>query len=105
MTRCWERAKKLKDGKGPYIPTVRGEVSEEVEAYRQEIAVLRELLKEITETKQGCWRCGKTQEVFETAPACTAKCPRVSLGGSVMFQCFKINTPDGGHQMRPGDQF
>ncbi len=105
VTRCWERAKKLKDGKGPYIPTVRGEVSEEVQAYRQEISVLKGLLKEITEKKQGCWRCGKTQQVFETAPECSATCPRVSLGGSVMFQCFKINTTDGGHENRKGDQF
>ncbi|MCE5194507.1 MAG: hypothetical protein LLF28_03480 [Nitrospiraceae bacterium] len=104
-TRCMERAEKLKENKGPFIPTARGEVKEDMEAYAQQIKILKVLLEKITKTKNGCWRCGKTQEIYPDKKECNINCPNVRLGGNIMFKCFKINTPDGEHVMKIGDQF
>lgn len=107
-TRCMERLEKLKENKGPFIPKPRGEVKEEVEAYSQQIGLLKNLLDSAAKSgnqKEGCWRCGQTREVYSSKKDCNVICPKVHLGGAIMFKCFKINAPNGEHVSRINDQF
>jgi hypothetical protein len=88
FTQCRERLKKKMVG----VLTARGEVREDIAAYTQEIQQLKDLLARASKSsKGGCWRCGKTQVVYPTAPECNEKCEKVRLGGSIMFKCWKLN--------------
>jgi len=88
FTQCRERLTKKMVG----VLTARGEASEDAAAYTLEIQQLKDLLAQASKSsKGGCWRCGKTQVVYPTAPECNDKCEKVRLGGSIMFKCWKLN--------------
>ncbi|MCJ7546754.1 MAG: lipocalin family protein [Deltaproteobacteria bacterium] len=100
-TQCRERLKKKMVG----VLTARGEAREDVAAYALEIQQLKDLLAEASKSsKGGCWRCGKTQVVYPSAPVCNEKCEKVRLGGSIMFKCWKLNEK-GEHILTPGNRF
>jgi hypothetical protein len=106
--KCTDRMLDTSSKKGPFIVTPRGEIHEDLEAYDLEITVLKDVLDKVLKSKkatEGCWRCGRTQEVFSGKVECNVNCPKVGLGGSLVFKCFKINTKDGDHVNRLGDQF
>lgn len=95
---CQQRKKDNK------LATPYGMSLEEVETHKLEIKKLTELLAKIKKTPNGCWRCGKTKEIFFDAAECNEKCPAVTLGGNLVYKCFKLNEK-GEHVMGLDNQF
>jgi len=96
--RCDERKKENK------LLTPYGFSLEEATAHELELELLVELLNEIKKAPKGCWRCGKTKEIYFDAAECNRKCEDVKLGGNLVFKCFKLNEK-GEHIMGIDNQF
>lgn len=84
-TKCLERV----DKKLITVFTPRGEAKEEVEAYTQSIALLRELLKKV---EPKCpWLCRCNQQRYESAAACTQNCPHTHLSVCHAPTCLELD--------------
>ena len=83
-TQCLERL-----NRGASVLTPRGETREEIGAYSQSIALLKELLKK-AESK--ClWLCRCNQERYESAMACDKYCPHARLGKCHAPTCVELD--------------